>query len=101
MNSAPAQLPAPLKSRLPGSTIAVVAGVALGTVLLLTAAGQFVTDSNTATVVLAALVFFGLLAFAAAYGRARSQPVSASITTMKTTTPMVTADADRTKCTDE
>jgi O-antigen ligase len=75
MSSAPTQLPAPAKSRLRGRTIAAVAGVALGTLVLLTAASEVVTDSNTATVVLAALVFFGLLAFAAGYGRARSQPV--------------------------
>jgi len=74
MSSAPAQLAAPVKSRLRGTTIAVVAIVAFATLFLLTTATEFVADENTTTVILAALVFFGLLVFAAAYGRASSQP---------------------------
>jgi hypothetical protein len=74
MSSTPTQLAAPAKTRLRGTTVAVLAGVAVATMALLAVAGEFVTDANTATVVLAALVFFCLLAFAGAFGRASSQP---------------------------
>ena len=70
----PTQLLVPVKSHFSLSTIAALAGVASGTMALLATTSKFVADSNTATVVLCALVFFGLLVFAAAYGRATSQP---------------------------
>jgi hypothetical protein len=75
MSSAPAQYPAPAKSRLRVTTVAVLAAVAFATLFLLTTATEFVADANTTTVILSALVFFGMLVFAAAYGRAASQPV--------------------------
>jgi hypothetical protein len=74
MSATPSQLAAPVKSRLRGTTVAVVAMVAFATLFLLTTATEFVADENTTTVILAALVFFGMLVFAAAYGRASSQP---------------------------
>jgi hypothetical protein len=74
MRPTPTQLLVPVKSHFSLGTIAALAGVAFGTVALLATTSKFVTDSNTATVVLCALVFFGLLVFAAAYGRATSQP---------------------------
>jgi hypothetical protein len=74
MSSTPTQLAAPVKSRLRGTTVAIMAVVAFATLFLLTTATDFVADENTTTVILAALIFFGLLVFAAAYGRASSQP---------------------------
>jgi hypothetical protein len=74
MSSAPTQFPVPVKSRLRVTTVAVLAAVAFATLFLLTTATEFVADANTTTVILAALVFFGMLVFAAAYGRAASQP---------------------------
>jgi O-antigen ligase len=75
MNSTANQFEAPAKSRLRGSSLAVLAALALGTLLLLSAGREFLGDSGTATVIVAALIFFGLLVFAAGYGRARNQPV--------------------------
>jgi len=74
MSSTPTQLSAPSKSRLRGTTIAVLAAVAFGTLFVITTASEFLADANTTTVILAALIFFALLVFAAAYGRASSQP---------------------------
>jgi hypothetical protein len=74
MSSTSTQLAAPVKSRLRTTTIAVLAVVAFATLFLLTTATEFVADENTATVILAALIFFGLLVFAAAYGRASTRP---------------------------
>src|SRR5208282_6132736 len=74
MSSTSTQLAAPVKSRLRTTTIALLAVVAFATLFLLTTATEFVADENTATVILAALIFFGLLVFAAAYGRASTRP---------------------------
>jgi O-antigen ligase len=74
MNSTSTQLQVPGKSRIRGGSVAVLGGLALGTIVLLTVAGEFLGDSGTATVIVAALIFFGLLVFAAGYGRATSQP---------------------------
>jgi O-antigen ligase len=74
MISTSTELPVPAKSRFRVTTIAVLAGIALGTMALLATATELIADTNTATVILCALVFFALLVFAAAYGRATSQP---------------------------
>src|SRR5258707_4447666 len=79
MNSTPTQFEAPVKSRLRGGTIAVLTALALATVLLLSAGREFLGDSSVATVILSALIFFALLVFAAAYGRATNQPVKCLI----------------------
>ncbi len=74
MNSAPTQLRAPLRAGLRGGTIALIAALALGTAFLFTGAKEFLNDPSTATVFLAALIFFGMLVFAVGYGRAHHQP---------------------------
>ncbi len=61
-------------TQLRGTTVAVLATLAFATLFLLVAARELVTDANTITVILAALFFFALLMFAAAYGRASAQP---------------------------
>jgi exopolysaccharide production protein ExoQ len=74
MKTAPTKLQIPANSGLRLGTLAVVAALALGTVFLFTTAGGLLADRNTTTVIVAALVFFGILVFAVAYGRARQQP---------------------------
>jgi len=74
MSLTPTQLSVPPKSRFRATTVAVLATVAFGTLFALTTASEFLADANTTTVILAALIFFALMVFAAAYGRASSQP---------------------------
>jgi len=74
MNSAQTKLQVPAKSGLGGGTIVLIAAVALGTAGLLIAGREFLADPSTATVILAALVFFAMLVFAVGYGRAQHQP---------------------------
>ncbi len=74
MNSTQTKLQIPAKSGLGRGTLALIAALALGTVFLFTTAGNFLADRNTATVIVAALIFFGMLLFAVGYGRAHQQP---------------------------
>ena len=74
MSSTSTQVLVPVKARFRRTTIAVLAVVALATLALLATAREFLADLNTTTVILSALVFFALLVFAAAYGRATTQP---------------------------
>jgi O-antigen ligase len=74
MNSAPTQLEAPAKSGVRAGTIALVVALALCTAIVFTVGKEFLADPSTATVILAALVFFALLVFAVGYGRAHHQP---------------------------
>ena len=73
MNSTPTQLGLPAKSGLRGTTIALLAAVVLGTVVVVTVAKDFLADPDTVTLLLSSLVFFGLLAFAASYARSGEQ----------------------------
>jgi len=73
MSTSPTPLQ-PAHSSLRGLPLAaLVVGIALGTMALIEVSGEFLLDPNTSTVFIAALVFFGMLAFAATYGRSRSQ----------------------------
>ncbi len=74
MNTAPPQLAAPTKSGIRAGTIALVVALALCTAIVFTVGKEFLADPSTATVILAALVFFALLVFAVGYGRAHHQP---------------------------
>lgn len=73
MNTAPTLLQARAKPRIFSGTVALVA-VALGTAVLFALAAEFMADSNTDTVLVAGLIFFGMLVFAAGYGRAHHRP---------------------------
>jgi hypothetical protein len=73
MGSVPTKLPI-AKPGLRAGTIAIVVGLALVTAILFTVAKEFFTDPSTATVIIAALVFFVMLILAVGYGRARHQP---------------------------
>ena len=73
MDSTPAQPQRLVTPHVRGTTIALLAALALGTVVVITAAKDFLADPNTATVILATLAFFALLAFAASYARTRQQ----------------------------
>lgn len=74
MNTAPTKLQIPAKSGLRLGTVALIGALALGTVFLFSTAGGFLADRNTTTIIVAALVFFGMLVFAVGYGRAHQQP---------------------------
>ena len=74
MNSAQTELQIPAKSAPSRGTVALIAALALGTVLLFASAGGILAERNTATIILSALVFFGMLVFAVGYGRAHQQP---------------------------
>jgi hypothetical protein len=74
MNSVPTKFPVPAKSGLRRGALAVVIALALGTVILFTVAKEFLADPSTATVIVAAFVFFAMLVFAVGYGRAQHRP---------------------------
>jgi hypothetical protein len=74
MNSVPTKIESPVKSGLRGGTIALIAALAVGTAAVFAVAHEFLIDPGTATVIVAALLFFAMLVFAVGYGRAHHQP---------------------------
>ncbi len=73
MSSATAQVQTTVRWRVRGTTIALLVSLAVGTMALLSVAGEFLIGPDVTVVILVSLLFFGLLALAAGYSRDRAQ----------------------------